>query len=63
MLQKVAAKVDFVAADLGLMASEVRWLLPKKYFDFAATSAACLLCLYIIEVLNTQRFSVFVPNI
>ena len=36
--------VNKVAADLGLMASEVRWLLPKKYFDFAATSAACLLC-------------------
>ena len=35
--------VDKVAADLGLMASEVRWLLPEKYFDFAASSAACLL--------------------
>ena len=55
--------VNKVAADLGLMASEVRWLLPEKYFEIAATFAAGLLCLYIIEVLNTQRFSVFVPNI
>ena len=42
MLQKVAAEVDFVAADLCFMAYEVRWLLPEKYFDFAASSAACL---------------------
>ena len=35
--------VNKVAADLGFRAYEVRWLLPKKYFDFAATSAACLL--------------------
>ena len=55
--------VNKVAADLGLMASEVRWLLPEKYFEIAATFAAGLLCLYIIEVLNTQLFSVFVPNI
>ena len=55
--------VNKVAADLGLMASEVRSLLPKKYFEIAATSAACLLCLCIIGVLNTQRFSVSVPNI
>ena len=34
--------VDNIAADLGLMAYEVRWLLPKKYFDFAAISAANL---------------------
>ena len=63
MMQKVAAIVNKVAADLGLMASKVRSLLPEKYFEIAATSAACLLCLYIIGVLNTQRFSVFVPNI
>ena len=55
--------VDKVAADLGFRAYDVRWLLPEKYFDFAASSAAGLLCLYIIGVLNTQRFSVFVPNI
>ena len=42
-MQKVAALVDNIAADLGFRASKVRWLLPKKYFDFAATSAACLL--------------------
>ena len=63
MLQKVAAMVDKVAADLGLMAFEVRWLLPEKYFEIAATYAACLLCLYIIGVLNIQRYSVFMPNI
>ena len=44
MLQKVAAMVDKVAADLGLMASKVRWLLHKKYLDFAASSAAIFLC-------------------
>ena len=43
MLQKVAAKVDFVAANLCFMACEVRWLLPEKYFDFAASSAAVFL--------------------
>ena len=43
MLQKVAAMVDKIAADLGLMASEVRWLLHKMFFKFAATSAAGLL--------------------
>ena len=32
--------VDKVAADLGFRAYEVRWLLPEKYFDFAASSAA-----------------------
>ena len=44
ILQKVAAMVDKVAADLGLMASKVRWLLHKKYLDFAASSAAIFLC-------------------
>ena len=63
MMQKVAAIVNKVAADLGFRAYDVRWLLPEKYFDSAASSAAGLLCLYIIGVLNTQRFSVFVPNI
>ena len=43
MLQKVAAMVDKVAADLCFRASKVRWLLPEKYFDFAASSAAGLL--------------------
>ena len=72
--------VDNIAADLGFRAYEVRWLLPKKYFEIAATSAACLLLddninnlrpnqppralkepsLYIIVVLNTQRFGFFV---
>ena len=35
--------VDKVAADLCFRASKVRWLLPEKYFDFAANSAAGLL--------------------
>ena len=35
--------VDKVAADLCFRASKVRWLLPEKYFDFAASSAASLL--------------------
>ena len=35
--------VDKVAADLCFRASKVRWLLPKKYLDFAANSAAGLL--------------------
>ena len=35
--------VNKVAADLGLMASKVRSLLPEKYFEIAATSAAGLL--------------------
>ena len=40
MLQKVAAIIDKVAADLCFRASKVRWLLHKKHFDFAASSAA-----------------------
>ena len=35
--------VDKVAADLCFRASKVRWLLPEKYFDSAASSAAGLL--------------------
>ena len=53
MLQKVAAIVDKVAADLCFRASKVRLLLLEKYFVIAATSAACLLCLYNIVMLNT----------
>jgi hypothetical protein len=61
MLQKVAAILGKVAADLCFRASKVRWLLHKKYFDFAASSAAnlgfvYLVPLYTIVVLNTQRF-------
>ena len=43
MMQKVAAIVNKIAAVLGLMASKVRSLLLEKYFEIAATSAACLL--------------------
>ena len=40
MMQKVAANVDNVAADLCFRASEVRWLLMKIFFAIAASSAA-----------------------
>ena len=40
MLQKVAAIVNKVAADLCFRASKARLLLHKKFFEFAATSAA-----------------------
>ena len=40
MLQKVAAILGKVAADLELIASKVRLLLHKKYIDFAASYAA-----------------------
>ena len=40
MLQKVAANVRFVAADLCFMACKVRWILMKIFFALAATSAA-----------------------
>ena len=43
MLQKVAAMMNKVAADLCIMASKARLLLHKKFFEFAASSAACLL--------------------
>ena len=84
--------VNKVAADLGFRAYEVRWLLKRKIFAIAATSAADLLLddninniapesyakrsfdrreirtssgargtsLYIIGVLNTQRFGAIV---
>ena len=55
MLQKVAAMVDNIAADLGFRAYEVRWLLPKKYFDFAASSAAVFLGNYIWVDTTTQN--------
>ena len=64
MLQKVAAMVDKVAADLGLRAYEVRWLLHKKYLDFAASSAATLCVpLYIIVLPYFRHFGSFVPKI
>ena len=64
MMQKVAAMVDKVAADLGLMASKVRSLLPEKYFEIAATSAACFCVpLYNIVMPYLRHFVVFVPKI
>ena len=61
MLQKVAAILGKVAADLCFRVSNMRLLLPEKYFEFAATYAANLgfvypVPLYTIVVLNTQRF-------
>ena len=55
MLQKVAAMVDKIAASLGYRAYEVRWLLPEKYFDFAASSAAVFLRNYIWVHTTTQN--------
>ena len=49
MLQKVAAIVVKVAADLCFMACEVRWMLIKIFFTLAATSAASFVCLYIFS--------------
>ena len=46
MLQKVAANVYNVAADLCFRASEARLLLQRQIFAVAATSAACLLLNY-----------------
>ena len=43
MLQKVAAIVNKVAADLCFRASKARLLLQRQIFAVAATSAACLL--------------------
>ena len=64
MLQKAAAMVNKVAVDLRFRVSKVRLLLSEKYFEIAATSAACFcMPLYNIVVLNTQRFDVFVPKI
>ena len=40
MLQKVAAIVNKVAADLCFMPPKARCLLKKKFFSIAATSAA-----------------------
>ena len=64
MLQKVAAMVDKIAADLGLIASKVRLLLHKKFFILAASSAA-IFCvpLYIIVMPYLRHFGSFVPKI
>ena len=43
MLQKVAAMMNKVAADLCFRASKARLLLQRQIFAVAATSAACLL--------------------
>ena len=64
MLQKVAAMVDKIAADLGLIASKVRLLLHKKFFILAASSAA-IFCvpLYIIVMPYLRHFGALVPKI
>ena len=48
MMQKVAANVDNVAADLCFRASEVRWLLMKIFFALAASSAPDFVCFYLL---------------
>ena len=64
MMQKVAANVDNVAADLCFRASEVRWLLMKIFFAIAASSAADFVCTSINIVMPYLRhFSSFVPKI
>ena len=64
MLQKVAAMVDNVAADLCFRGSKVRWLLPEKYFDFAASSTAGFCApLYKIVMPYLRHFGSFVPKI
>ena len=64
MLQKVAAKVDYAAADLGFMVCEVRWLLTKKFFGIAASSAASLcIPIYNIVLPYLRHYSTFVPKI
>ena len=63
-MQKVAANVDNVAADLCFRASEVRWLLMKIFFALAASSAADFLCTSINIVMPYLRhFSSFAPKI
>ena len=53
-----------VAADLGFRAYEVRWLLPEKYFEIAATSAADFFVpLYYIVLPYLRHFGSFVPKI
>ena len=61
MLQKSSAQKGFCAEDLCFRVSNMRLLLPEKYFESAATYAANLgfvypVPLYTIVVLNTQRF-------
>ena len=54
MLQKVAAMVNKVAADLCVMTSKARLLLQRQIFAVAATSAACLLLNYNDLLLEKQ---------
>ena len=64
MLQKVAAILGKVAADLCFRASNMRLLLPEKYFEFAANYAA-IFCvpLYNIVMPYLRHFGSFVPKI
>ena len=63
MLQKIAAMMDNVAADLYFMASKVRLLLQKKNYYCRFFCRYFYVPLYTIRVLNTLRLSVFVPKI
>ena len=64
MMQKVAANVDNVAADLCFRASEVRWLLMKIFFCYCRYFCRYFLCTSINIVMPYLRhFSSFVPKI
>ena len=64
MLQKVAAMVNKVAADLRFRACKVRWLLMKIFFAIAASSAAIFCApLYNIVMPYFRHFGSFVPKI
>ena len=62
MLQKVAAMMDKVAADLCFRASKVRLLLQRQIFAVAATSAACLLSDDNINNYNNFKSTTLRPN-
>ena len=56
--------VNKVAVDLRFRVSKVRLLLSEKYFEIAATSAACFCVpLYNIVMPYLRHFGSFVPKI
>ena len=56
--------VDKFAVDLRFRVSKVRLLLSEKYFEIAATSAACFCVpLYNIVMPYLRHFGSFVPKI
>ena len=56
--------VNKVAVDLRFRVSKVRLLLSEKYFEIAATSAACFcMPLYNIVMPYLRHYSIFMPKI